>query len=272
MRLGHPEQDFPIRSGPETFLLVLPGFGPPPPTVESDEIDQLMDTVHVGPGEGTRMFGPTGFDDHFTRAATRSLKLSSWTSRIVLPDTLELPTDRPTIVAANHSSLFDLASSLVTVGHFGTTARMGVAARFFERPLMGSFLRRIGCIPFSRERGVEAERTMISSLEQGQLCCLMPEGRVVKATDRVDGVVGQGRPGISRIARATGAAILPIGFNGADVAWRPGRPFPRLRSRTPVVVRSGSPLLFESDDHEANADRLMAVIAELVREPAGVRD
>ena len=59
---------------------------------------------------------------------------------------------------------------------------------------------------------------------------------------------------------------------GDPVVGRPGRPVPRLRSRTPVIVRSGRPFLFESDDHEANADRLMAVIADLVREPAGVRD
>ncbi|MEL7156973.1 MAG: lysophospholipid acyltransferase family protein [Actinomycetota bacterium] len=225
----------------------------------------MIDTRHVGPGEGGRLFRPTGFDEHFLRAAERSLRLSALTTRVALPPTLELPTDRPTIVAANHSSLFDLASSLITVAHFGATARMGVAARFFDRPLMGSFLNRIGCIPFSRDRGSEAESTMISSLEQGQMCCLMPEGRVVKAPDRVDGLVGQGRPGISRIARATGAAILPVGFSGADVAWKPGRPVPRIRNRRPVVVRTGRPFQFDGDDHEANADRVMAEIAALVR-------
>lgn len=229
-----------------------------------------MDTVHVGLGEGRRLFKPTGFDEAYATAAARSRRISGWTSRLDLPPTIEMPTDRPTIVAANHSSMFDLAAALITVDNYGCAARMGVASRFFERPVLGPFFARIGCIPFSRETAAEAEATMIDSLNQGQLCCLMPEGKVVKAPKRVGGVVGQGRPGVSRIACATGAAILPVGFTGADVAWKPGRPFPRIRSQESVVVRVGTPFLFDDDDHEVNADRVMAVIADLVRRPAVV--
>ncbi len=227
-----------------------------------------MKTAHVGAGEGADLFSPTGFDDAYRRAADRSRTLARWTSRVELPETIELPVDTPTIVAANHSSLFDLAASLITVSHYGAAARMGVASRYFERPVMGGFLRRIGCIPFSRDRVAEAETEMIGSLKEGQLCCLMPEGRIVRPSQRsVDGEVGPGRPGISRIAAATGAAILPVGFSGADDAWRPGRPFPRPRRSLPVVARVGAPFLFESDDHDVNAEHLMHTIAALIRRP-----
>ncbi|MEM9131831.1 MAG: lysophospholipid acyltransferase family protein [Actinomycetota bacterium] len=230
-----------------------------------------MKTTQVGPGDGADLFAPTGYDEAYQRAADRSLTLSRWTSRVELPATIELPTDTPTIVAANHSSLFDLAASLITVAHYGASARMGVAARYFDRPMIGSFLDRIGCIPFSRDRVAEAENDMIGSLKEGQLCCLMPEGRIVRSSERsVEGRAGPGRPGISRIAAATGAAILPVGFSGADEAWRPGRPLPRLRRKAPVVARIGPPFLFEGDDHEANAEQLMHTIAGLIRRPVAV--
>lgn len=230
-----------------------------------------MKSTTVGPGEGADLFTPTGFDDAYQRAAQRSLTLSRFSTRVELPATIDLPVDTPTIVAANHSSLFDLAASLITVAHYGATARMGVAARYFERPVIGPFLHRIGCIPFSRDRVAEAENDMIGSLNEGQLCCLMPEGRIVRASERsVAGRVGPGRPGISRIAAATGAAILPVGFSGADDAWRPGRPFPRPRRKAPVVARVGAPFLFDGDDHEANAERLMQTIAGLIHRPVEV--
>ena len=104
---------------------------------------------------------------------------------------------------------------------------------------------------------------MIEALEDGQLCCLMPEGRIVRSHQRVDGHVGQGRPGISRIARATGAAILPVGFVGADRVWPPGTAYPRPR-RPPVRAMIGEPFVFTDDDHRANADHVMVQISALV--------
>ncbi len=228
---------------------------------------ELTDTLAVGPGEGSLLFASTGTDDQFDRAVRWARRLSAVTSRLDLPPFIELPTDRPVIVAANHSSLFDLVASLITVGHYGGRARLGIHARYFERPGMGAGLRRIGSIPFSSERAAEAEETMVAALGQGQLCCLMPEGRIVRADQRVDGVVGQGRTGISRIARAADAAILPVGFAGADRAWRPGRALPRVGRRTPIRVRIGRPLVLDGADHRVNADAVMATISELVAGP-----
>ncbi|MEM8926179.1 MAG: lysophospholipid acyltransferase family protein [Actinomycetota bacterium] len=223
-----------------------------------------MKTIDVGPENGRTLFSPTGFDRAFARGVRRSLLLARLTTPVRVPATIRLPEDRPVIVAANHSSMFDLAASLITVGNYGAAARMGVHARFFKRAGVGRFLHRIGCIPFSSELADEAERTMIGALEDGQLCCLMPEGRIVRSDQRVDGRVGQGRPGISRIARATGAAILPVGFAGADRAWRPGTAVPRLRRRDEVVANIGEPFMFDGDDHTANADLVMATISDLL--------
>lgn len=222
-----------------------------------------METAHFARNEAAGMFGRTGFDSSFTRAAKQARGLSWLTSRIQIPETIELPTDRPVMIAANHSSLFDIVSSIIVLDHFGVPARLGVHARFFNAPIGGRLLHRIGCVPFSREVSDVAEQTMVDALADRQVCCLMPEGRVVRAEQRVNGV-GEGRPGISRIARAAGAAIVPVGFAGADRAWPPGSAMLRLRSRHPVVTTLGAPIEFTGDDHDANVAELMGAISKLV--------
>lgn len=190
--------------------------------------------------------------------------LSRLSSRIELPETVELPTDRPALIAANHSSLFDLIASLITLGHFGVVARIGVNSRFFEAPIAGGFLRRLGCIPFSRDDRDSAEDSMVEALESGQVCAIMPEGKIVRRDDQ-NGGVGVGRPGISRIARRAGAGIVPVGFSRSDLAWPPGSPFLRFGFRRPsVITRIGTPIELVSDDHDANAAQVMHAISELV--------
>lgn len=183
-----------------------------------------------------------------------------------LPETVELPTDRPAIIAANHSSLFDLIAALITLGNYGVNARIGVNSRFFKNPIAGWFLRGIGCIPFSRDDRDSAEQAMVDALLAGQVCAIMPEGRIIRPDDQVGGV-GQGRPGISRIARRAGAAVVTVGFTNSEKAWKPGTPFPKLVNRsTHVITRLGAPIEFVSDDHEANAGKVMDSISALVQE------
>lgn len=223
-----------------------------------------MDTRRFAREGAVGFFTPTGFEPFYWRSVRVSRFLSRLSSPIELPPTVELPVDRPALIAANHTSLFDLVASLVTLGNYGVVARIGVNSRFFEAPIAGGFLRRLGCIPFSRDDRSTAEDTMVDALEAGQVCAIMPEGKIVRAADKVAGV-GAGRPGISRIARRAGAAIVPVGFSRSDLAWPPGSRFPRVGLRRPsVLARIGTPFELEGDDHDANAATVMGAIGELV--------
>lgn len=225
-----------------------------------------METAWFGKGEATELFVDTGFDRFYDVAVLGSRVVSRLTSQVALPEKIELPTDRPLIIAANHSSLFDLAGALIFLGHFGLCSRIGVNSRFFTNPAVGAFFRGLGCVPFSKEDKASAEATMINALRSGQTAAIMPEGRLIRAKDQVDGV-GEGRPGVSRIARATDAAVLPIGFAFANEAWNPGTPLPKPRlGRHQIIASVGSPIVFETDDHIANANQLMAEIGHLVLE------
>ncbi len=225
-----------------------------------------MQTAFFGKGEAAVLFANTGFEKRFAGAVLGSRVLSRLSSTLELPEKLELPTDRPVIIAANHSSLFDLIAALIVLGHFGITSRIAVNSRFFVNPIAGAFLRNIGCIPFSKEDKEAAEQETIEALRERQSASIMPEGRITRPADQTNWV-GPGRPGVSRIARASGAAVLPIGFAFANEAWVPGKPLPKARlGKHRVIARAGSPLFFETDDHLANAEELMASIGNLVGE------
>lgn len=223
-----------------------------------------VQTAMFGKGEAAILFSPTGFDKRYSVAVGGSRVVSRLCSKVDLPDKIELPTDRPVIIAANHSSLFDLAAALILLGHFGITSRIGVNSRFFSNPIAGTFFRNIGCVPFSKADRESAEKAMVDALLSRQTTAIMPEGRITREKDQVDGV-GMGRPGVSRIARAAGAAVVPVGFAFSNEAWRPGTPLPKPRlGRHTVVARIGAPMLFDTDDHVANANALMGKIGGLV--------
>jgi 1-acyl-sn-glycerol-3-phosphate acyltransferase len=225
-----------------------------------------VQTTHYGKDDARSVFSDTGFDRTYWNAVRGSRVLSRATSQVDLPPSIELPTDRPLMVAANHSSLFDLIAALIFLGNYGVAARIGVNSRFFSNPVAGAFFRGIGCIPFSRDDRESAEEATVQALLDRQVTALMPEGRITRAEDQVRGV-GPARPGISRIVRRANAVVLPVAFTNSDQAWRPGTPLPKPRLGRHHVLAIAGPLLeFPTDDHEANTDTLMEAIGTLVLE------
>ena len=89
-----------------------------------------VQTTHYAKDEARSAFSETGFDRMYWNAVRGSRALCRVTSRVDVPPSIELPTDRPLMVAANHSSLFDLIAALVFLGHYGLSARMGVNSPF----------------------------------------------------------------------------------------------------------------------------------------------
>lgn len=182
------------------------------------------------------------------------------------PEQIELPADRPILFAANHRSFLDLAAAMAIFGRLGLSCRMLIRADVFDKPVLGGWLHRIGAIPTSRAVRETAEATAIATLEAGQTVAMMPEGRLVPPQDRPTGV-GEARPGVSRIALASGAAVVPVAIHDSDRVWPRGRPWPKLplRGRPTVAIRVGAPVEFGTD-HDENTQRLMTTIAAMLAE------
>lgn len=186
-------------------------------------------------------------------------------AKIHLPDVLTLPTNRPILMAGNHRSLLDLAVTMAIFSKFGISSRILVREDLVDEGVAGKYLRSIGCIATSKERRAESEAEAIAALKAGHLVSMMPEGRLVKPEDWVDGV-GPGRQGVSRIATAANAVIVPVGFVNTEKVWPRARP-PKLQFPRPDVhLRVGPSFELESTDHQVNADKVMAAISALLVE------
>ena len=177
---------------------------------------------------------------------------------------LELPESSPIIFAANHRSFFDVIIAWAFFSLSGVNCHCLIRADLFSKPLMGAWLKKNGCIAASRKTKEQAELQAIEKLKAGYAVAIMPEGRLVPPEERPAGV-GQGRPGISRIARATGATIVPVAITGSDSVWPLGKGFPIPRMKRPMIkVRFGAPFEFESDDDIENANQVMQKIKNLL--------
>ncbi len=200
---------------------------------------------------------------NFHRSAVALTNLARLGCRLDLPERVTFASNRPVVMAANHRSLLDLPIAMAMVDKFGLSSRFLVRADLMEEGPGAKFLHGIGCIPADKNHRVRAEATAVETLKAGQLVGVMPEGRLVKPSEWVDGV-GPGRPGISRIATEVEGVVLPIAFKGTEKVWPRGKP-PRVSVPRPrVSVRTGPLISFTSDDHEDNAAQVMAAIAKLL--------
>jgi len=139
----------------------------------------------------------------------------------------------------------------------------------FQKPLIGGWLKRNGCIPTSKATREEAEELAISLLSEGYSVAVMPEGRLVPEIDRPEGV-GQGRPGVSRIAKAANVSVLPVAIEGTDKVWPMGKAFPLFRFPRPIVtIKFGDPVKLQSKDDIENVGVIMDEIKSLLKKDAG---
>jgi 1-acyl-sn-glycerol-3-phosphate acyltransferase len=203
--------------------------------------------------------------EYFLRHGARMIKLCGLIARADLPETVEIPAERPVMFAANHRSFLDIVVALAVFGKLSVACRLQVRADIFDKPIIGGWVHRLRCIPTSRDVREQAEAMSLETLDSGSAVAVMPEGRLVPPEDRPGGV-GQGRIGISRIAQQAGAVVIPVAIYGSDKIWPKGRPIPKLGlfRRRDLIVRLGPPLDFDHPDHQVNVDQLMNTIAAML--------
>ena len=208
---------------------------------------------------------PTPYHNSFVRTGKAFTHLVRPAVKLDLPDVLTVPTSQPVLFAGNHRSLFDFIGAMVIFTKFGMSSRLLIRADLVNGRVGGPLFRSIGSIATSSATKEQAEDTAVEALLDGQLVSIMPEGRLIPPEERAETGVGPARTGVSRIARRAGALVIPVGFAGSQEIW-PRDGAPRVRFPRPTVkIRTGEPLEFTGDDHQANADELMTHLGALVR-------
>lgn len=212
------------------------------------------------------MITPIDSHDYFVKMGKRLRLAFTPLAKFDLQDSVELPEDRPIIMAANHISLLDFVGAMAIFEKLDRSARILIRADLFDSRFMGRFCHKIDAIPTSTDTRKEAEAAAIETLRRNTIVAMMPEGRLTKPSERVNGV-GPAKTGISRIALATNAVLVPVAMINTDKVWPRGKP-PRPHIPRPVVkVKVGPAVEFPSKtDHQENADFAMDLIARLISE------
>lgn len=169
-----------------------------------------------------------------------------------------LPTDRPFIVACNHTTLLDWAALAYFVPrpiHFLITRA------YYDRRAFRWFCRLGGALPVTPGR-IEPStlRRALAVLAAGDVIGIFPEGRI-----RSDTAPLRARRGVIELASKAGVPIVPATIRGAARAFPPTARLPRPYG---VTVAFGPPLMAPSapaprEAQERCAQMLMERIAAL---------
>jgi 1-acyl-sn-glycerol-3-phosphate acyltransferase len=155
-----------------------------------------------------------------------------------------LPAEGPAVLVANHVSFVD---ALVIAAASRRPIRFVMDHAIFKIPVLNFVFRTSHAIPIAsrKEDAALLERAyeeVALALEQGDLVCIFPEGRITTTGD-----MSPFRPGVERIVARTPVPVVPMALRGLWGSFfsRDGgpamrRPFRRLWSRIEVVA--GSPL------------------------------
>jgi len=151
------------------------------------------------------------------------------------------------IVCTNHSSAIDPLLLSLAVG-FDNWLHYMAKAELFDIPILGKIIEKAGTFPVKRgESDVNAIRTAIRYLKNGEKIMIFPEGTRVSSDDAV-----AAKTGAVRLAAQMNVPIVPANIP------RKKRPFRRNR----VVI--GVPYYLDKSVKNADSERYRACSAELM--------
>jgi 1-acyl-sn-glycerol-3-phosphate acyltransferase len=172
-----------------------------------------------------------------------------------------VPTEGAVILAPNHFSHMDHWFVGVLLDRH---VRFMAKSQLFRGAPVEWFLAHMGAFPVRRgHHDEEAIITTETLLRRGEAIVMYPEG----GRSRSGEIGTKARPGIGRVALATGTPVLPIAVYGSERArnWR------RLEFPA-VTVRYGKPIAAAREPEpsrerqQAFADRVLAAVLDLHRE------
>jgi putative phosphoserine phosphatase/1-acylglycerol-3-phosphate O-acyltransferase len=187
--------------------------------------------------------------------------------RLDIGDVSHIPKHGPAVLVANHRSYFDVVALGLTVLKSGRPLRYLGKKEVFDAPVIGPMATAMGGIRVERGSGSDQPlREAARALEAGDLVAIQPQGTIPRGRDFFDPVL-KGRTGAARLAAMTGAPVIPMGLWGTEAVWPRSSRIPNLTNVVhppPVRTRVGRPVRLGLVDAEADTERIMAAIVDLL--------
>ena len=129
---------------------------------------------------------------------------------------------RPVLIAANHTSFFDI---LITLGYFPVKFNFVMKKELFRIPFFGRAVKTLGYFPIDRQNARKAARSLQELalfLRNGHNVLIFPEGTRGKPVEKNLPLLPF-KSGMSRIAFQAQTEVLPIGLGCAATRQKPWR-------------------------------------------------
>lgn len=172
--------------------------------------------------------------------------------------------DLPAVLGANHRSLADLWIGLTIFHRLGVYPGILFNRKMLPGPLAW-FAEGAGVILVDKGGATKAG---VAALESGRSLMVMPEGQLYWNADEPK-QIGPVKPGVARMARMAGRPMIPVAVDGSEIAWPKGkwpRCFPGRRPK--VIVTVGDAIHIESEDDQAESERLMSQVSSYLTDRA----
>ncbi|GLX50370.1 hypothetical protein Shyhy01_33200 [Streptomyces hygroscopicus subsp. hygroscopicus] len=165
------------------------------------------------------------------------------------------------IIIANHTSLSDPVAVLAALRRLGTEPVVLAAAGLWRVPVLGRALTREGHIPVHRHdpRAAQALQSARAALAAGRSVLLYPEGGLPHRRGVREAPPRPFHPGVFRLARASGAQVVPLGQAGARALASGGsveqvaRVLTAPLRRPRLYVHVGAPLRLDGEQEQTRA-------------------
>lgn len=180
-----------------------------------------------------------------------------------------IPREKPFIIAANHSSYFDVfLPPILTVLKTNKKVHALVNSYYWNPPITRFFLNLWEAVPVyvekeksSKEKNKKAFSKALAYLKKNELVMIFPEG-----TRSNDGKLGKAYPGVAKLALESKKPVLPFGIIGAYKVIPKDAAFPRFAR---CEVKIGKPISFEKYyDKKINEKMSEEVTRKIMREIA----
>lgn len=137
--------------------------------------------------------------------------LSKMIYRVKMDGHQHIPKDGPAVLICNHVTFVDW---LIIGASIRRPVRFVMHYSFMKNPVLNIFFRGAKAIPIAgaKEDSVMMEKafdTISTTLEDGELICIFPEGQITR-----DGNVNSFRPGVERIIARNPVPVVPMVLKG----------------------------------------------------------
>jgi putative phosphoserine phosphatase/1-acylglycerol-3-phosphate O-acyltransferase len=185
-----------------------------------------------------------------------------------------LPAEGPVIMTPNHRSYLDPLVVAHAAGRRDRPTRFLSKKEVTDAPVVGSIVKALGAVRVDRGSGSDQPMNEAARLlDAGELVALFPQGTIPRGPEFFDPVL-KGRYGAARLARRTGAPVVPMGIWGTEKAWPRSSRVPyvlNLANPPTVTVTVGEPYHPASRDPEKATAEIMERIVDLLPDEAKVQ-